>query len=112
MFKEIFSYPAVLRRHREGPLASERLEYLKYLRDRGAPLSTVLRQARYCLRVSQEIQRWPGEHRFDAADLEAIAASWAARRVAQGRAAAPRWPKNNFRSVACSFLEFWSTLAA
>ena len=111
MFEKIFSYPAVVRRHREGPLPSERLEYLQYLEHRGAPLSTVLRQARYCLRVSQEIQRWPGEHRFGAADLEAIAASWAARRVAQGRAAAPRWPKNNFRSVACSFLEHLGRLA-
>jgi hypothetical protein len=46
MFEKIFSYPAVLRRHREGPLASERLEYLKYLNDRGAALGTVLRQAR------------------------------------------------------------------
>ena len=93
MFEKIFSYPAVLRRHREGPLASERLEYLQYLSDRGAALGTLLRQARYCLCIAREIQRWPREHCFDAAELEAIAASWAARRVAQGRAAAPRWPK-------------------
>jgi hypothetical protein len=32
MFEEIFLYPAALRRHREGPLASERREFLKYLR--------------------------------------------------------------------------------
>ena len=49
MFETIFSYPAVLRRHREGPLASKRLEYLQYLHDRGAALGTVLREARYCL---------------------------------------------------------------
>ena len=59
MFAKIFSYPAVLRRHREGPLASERLEYLKYLKDHGSTLGSVLRQARYCLCVAQEIQRWP-----------------------------------------------------
>jgi len=29
IFEKIFSYPAVARRDREGPLASERLEYLK-----------------------------------------------------------------------------------
>jgi hypothetical protein len=105
MFEEIFSYPAALQRHREGPLASERREYLKYLKDRGSASGTVVRQARYCLSIAQQIQRWPREHCFKAAELEAIAASWAARRVTQGRAAAPRWPKENFRSVACSFLE-------
>src|SRR5207249_1404928 len=52
-------------------------------------LGTVLRQARYCLCIAREIQRWPREHRFNGADLEAIAASWAVGRVAQRRAAAP-----------------------
>jgi len=111
MFEKIFSYPAVLRRHREGPFAPERLEYLKYLNDRGAALGTVLRQARYCLCIAREIQRWPREHRFNGADLEAIAASWAVGRVAQRRAAAPRWPKEQFCSVACSFLDRLDRLA-
>ncbi len=111
MFEEIFSYPAALRRHREGPLASERREYLKYLKDRGSASGTVVRQARYCLSIAQQIQQWPQEHCFKAEELEAIAASWAARRVTQGRAAAPRWPKENFRSVACSFLKRLGRLA-
>ncbi len=111
MFEKIFSYPAVLQRHREGPLAPERLEYLKFLNDRGAALGTVLRQARYCLCIAREIQRWPREHCFNAADLEAIAASWAVGRVAQRRAAAPRWPKEQFCSVACSFLDRLDRLA-
>jgi len=42
MFEKIFSFPAVLRRHREGPLASERLEYLKYLNDRGLTLGSTV----------------------------------------------------------------------
>ena len=81
MFEEIFSHPAALRRHREGPLASERREYLKYLKDRGAASGTVAGQARYCLSIAQEIQQWPREHCFKATEIEAIAASWAARRV-------------------------------
>lgn len=111
MFEEIFSYPAVLRRHRQGPLASERREYLKYLKDRGAASGTVVMQARYCLSIAQEIEQWPREHCFKATEIEAIAVSWAARRVTQGRAAAPRWPKENFRSVACSFLKRLGRLA-
>ena len=111
MFEEIFSYPAVLRRHREGPLASERQEYLQYLKNRGAAWGTVFMQARYCLSIAQEIQRWPREHCFKVAELEAIATSWAVRRVTEGWAAAPRWPKENFRSVACSFLKRLGCLA-
>ncbi len=105
MFEKIFSYPAVLRRHCEGPLAPERLAYLQYLNDRGAALGTLLRQVRYCLCIAREIQRWPRDHCFNGADLEAIAATWAAGRVAQRRAAALRWPKEQFHSVACSFLD-------
>lgn len=111
MFEEIFSHPAALRRHREGPLTSERWEYLQYLKDRGAALGTVIKQARYCLSIAQEIQQYPREHCLKAAKLEAIAASWAARRVAEGWAATPRWPKENFRSVARSFLERLGRLA-
>ena len=110
MFEKIFSFPAVLRRHREGPFASERLEYLKYLNDRGLTLGTVLLHARYCLCIAREIQRWPRDHCFNAAELKAIAASWAAQRVAQGRAAAPRWPQEQFYSVACNFLDRFGRL--
>jgi integrase/recombinase XerD len=105
MFEQIFSYPAAVRRHREGPLASERREYLQYLNDRGAASGTVVRQARYCLCIAREIQGWPREHCFKTTELEAIAGSWAARRVTQGWAATPRSPKENFFSVAHSFLE-------
>jgi hypothetical protein len=41
MFEKIFYFPAVLRRHPEGPLAPERLEYLKCLNDRGVALGTL-----------------------------------------------------------------------
>jgi integrase/recombinase XerD len=111
MFERIFCFPAVIRRHREGPLASERLEYLKYLKDRGVALSTLLKHARYCLCIAHEIQRWPRDHFFSTADLEGISASWAARRVAQGRAIAPRWPQEQFQSVARSFLNRLGRLA-
>jgi hypothetical protein len=31
MFETLFSYPAILKRHREGPLATERAAYLEGL---------------------------------------------------------------------------------
>jgi hypothetical protein len=110
MFEQLFSYPAAVRRHCEGPLASERPEYLQYLKDREAASGTVVRQARYCLCIAQEIQQWPREHRPKTSQLESIAASWAARRATQGWAATPRWPKENFLSVARSFLERFGRL--
>lgn len=111
MFEKLISYPAVLRRHREGPLASERMEYLRSLHDRGAALGSLLRQARYCLCLARQIQSWPRDHRFSEADLDALAASWAEGRVAQGRASGPRWPRANFRCVAVSFLAGLGRLA-
>jgi hypothetical protein len=105
MFEEIFSGPTALRRHGEGPLASERQEYLQHLKDRGAATGTMIRQARYCLSIARGIQQYPRDYCFKATELEAIAASWAARQVKQGWADTPRWPKENFCSVAHSFLE-------
>jgi len=104
MFDRLFSYPAVLRRHCAGPLASERAAYLESLAARGAARGTLLRQARYCLCVARELQTWPRDHRFSVADLETLAASWAGGRVASGRAAAPRFPEEQFRSVAAHFV--------
>ena len=111
MFEKLFSYPAVLRRHHEGPLASERMEYLRSLHDRGAALGSLLRQARYCLCLARQVQSWPRDHRFNEADLDALAISWAEGRVAQGRALSPRWPRENFRCVAVAFLDGLGRLA-
>ena len=86
MFDTLFSHPAVLRCHREGPLAVERAAYLEALAAQGAARGTLLRRAGYCLCIAQDLQRWPREDRFRGADLEALAA---AGRVARGRGAAP-----------------------
>lgn len=104
MFETLYSYAAVLRRHRTAPLAAERAAYLQGLAAGGAARETVLGRARYCLWVAQELQRWPPEHRFQLADLEALAATWAAGQVARGRAATVRWPAAHFRATAADFL--------
>ncbi len=105
MFETLFSYPGVLRRHREGPLAAERAAYLEGLVAQGAARATVLRRAGYCLWIARELQRWPREHRFRVAEVEGLAAAWAAGRVAGGRAGAPRWPQEHFRFAARDFLK-------
>lgn len=104
MFETLFSYPGVLRRHREGPLATERAAYLEGLAAQGVARATVLRRAGYCLWMARELRRWPPGHRFRVADVGALAAAWAAGRVAGGRAAAPRWPREHCRVATTDFL--------
>ena len=104
MFETLFTCPGALRRHREGPLAAERAAYLSELVAQGMARGTILRRSSYCLRVAVELQRWPPNQCLDEHDVEALAAAWAARRFASGRAASTRWPKEHFRFVATDFL--------
>lgn len=104
MFERLFSYPSVLRRHFEGPLAAERSNYLKKLAAQGMARSTILDQARYSLCIAKQLQRWPSDHCFNEDEVRALAAEWAAKRVAQGHALSHRWPEENFRSAAIAFL--------
>ena len=55
MFEMLFTYPGVLRRHREGPLAEERAACL----DQCVAPATLIKQARCCLRVAVELAHWP-----------------------------------------------------
>jgi len=105
MFETLFTYPSVLRRHREGPLAAERVAYLSELADRGMAHGTILRRSSYCLCIAIALQRWPPDRCFDEAEVELLAQDWAAQRTAAGRASSPRWPKEHFRFEATDFLQ-------
>lgn len=105
MFETLFSYPAVLHRHRDGPLAKERAAYLTGLQVRGIPRSTVLQRARDCLRIARDLQAWPPEQRFSHAEVEVLVATWAAERRAAGDARTSRWPRARLRVVAAEFLQ-------
>ena len=78
MFETLFTYPGVLRRHREGPLAAECAAYLSELADRGMAHGTILRQSSYCLCIALALQRWPPDRCFDEAEVELLAEEWAA----------------------------------
>ncbi len=103
MFESCFVYPAVVKPHREGPLAAERVAYLEGLVGRGAARATVLRRAHYCLAVAEAVGRAP-RALWSAAEVDALAAAWAQRQVIVGRAAVPRWPHEHFHLVAVEFL--------
>lgn len=104
MFETLFSAPAVIRRHRESPLAVERAAYLKEMETQGMARGTILHRSSYCLCVAVELQRWPPDHCFDEKEIKVLSSTWAAKRVADGRASSLRWPQEHFRFTAADFL--------
>lgn len=104
MFEALFTYPGVLRRHRDGPLAADRAAHLSDLAAQGMARGTVLRRSSYCLCVAVELQRWPSDRCFDEDEVEQLAMGWAAERSANGRASSPRWPQVQFRLAATDFI--------
>ena len=52
MFETLFTYPRVLRRHREEPLTEERAAYLSELAAQCVAPATLIKQARCCLSVA------------------------------------------------------------
>jgi site-specific recombinase XerD len=104
MFETLFTYPAVLARHRDGPLARERASYLEGLAAQGMAHETLLWRARYALCVAREIAGWPADHLFAERDIGETAIAWATKRVTAGRAESHRWPEEFFRFAATDFL--------
>jgi site-specific recombinase XerD len=106
MFEQLFRYPGVVRRHRDGPLAHERATYLASLGIRGIAPETLLKYARYCLAVAHVVHPRPRDRSFTTSEIDVLARKWAAGRVQHRRAAAPRWPQQHFRAIATEFLKW------
>ena len=100
MFETLFTYPRVLRRHRDGPLAEERAAYLSEFAARCVAPATLIKQARCCLRVAVELERWPTDRCFDHAEVREMAARYAAR----SRVASSRHASEHFRATAVGLL--------
>ncbi len=106
MFDKLFTWAPIVRRHQEGPLASERAAYLEHLAQQGMAHGTLLRQSSYCLCVAREIAGFPAEKTWSVEEVDALARDWANRRVVLGRASSFRWPRVQFRAAAVAFLGF------
>jgi site-specific recombinase XerD len=105
MFDQLFRYPAVVRRHGDGPFAQERATYLAGLARRGSPTETLLKYARYCLAIAHVVHATPPDRSFTTSEVDDLARQWAATRVDDRRATAPRWPHLAFRAIATEFLK-------
>jgi site-specific recombinase XerD len=115
MFDSLFTYPGVVKRHKEGPLAAERAAYLEALAARGTARSTLVRRAVFCLCVAQSLDKldWASDGQLlSAAEIDELACAWAAQQVLNGRAAAPRWPRLHFRAAALEFVAAMGRLRA
>ena len=75
MFETLFRDPAVLRRHREGPLLKERAAYLRELSSQGLARGTLVGRAVNCLRVAVALSRHPEEHVFGLDEVGALLTS-------------------------------------
>ena len=100
MFETLFTYPTVVRRHREGPFAQERAAYLTALAAQSVARTTLIKQARCCLRVAIELEIWPADHCFDNDEVREMAFRYASR----CRAASSRNAEEHFRSTAADLL--------
>jgi hypothetical protein len=64
MYEALFSRSAAIQRHRDGPLAAERVAYLESLAAQGTPRTTIRIRADYCLQISKELEQWPRDRCF------------------------------------------------
>ncbi len=105
MFDQLFRSPAVVRRHRDGPLAHERAAYLTGLASRGSATETLLKYARYCLAIAHVVHASPPDRSFTTSEIDGLASEWAAVRVHDRGTETPRRTLCEFRAIATMFLK-------
>ena len=100
MFKTLFAYPKVVRRHRDGPFADERAAYLAKRAAQGVSHATLIKEAQTSLRVAVELERWPADHGFSIDEVREMASGYATR----CRAEWSRHARDHFRTTALDWL--------
>jgi integrase/recombinase XerD len=108
MFETLYSYPQVLRRHREGPWAEERERFLAQCVEQGFARATLREIAAELLVVAQYFHI--GEARFSTQDVEAAADRWVRFQRRRERIQDCRWSRQRFISTANSWLRFLDCL--
>jgi hypothetical protein len=80
VFEQLIKHPRVLARHRQSPLAEERLRYLVHCAGLGMARSTLLRIATFLLDITDSLRlaQRPGEL-ITPAEIQVQAARWAQR---------------------------------
>lgn len=108
MFEELFVYPKVIARHRDGPEAAKRLSYLKHLADQGAARSTLLRTVRELPIIAAWLDI-AGGRLVSRIEIDAAAQCWARCQHQRNRASGG-WSRKAFNDVAVAWLGFLGQL--
>lgn len=109
MFEQLFTYPAVLRRHQEAPWVAERARYLAHRAEQGCARQTLLRLAEELLVVARALKVSPTPV-VPPAQIAAAAEQWAQRQRRRGRTRSLRWSRGLFIQVATQWLRFLGRL--
>jgi len=109
MFEKLFKYRSVQARHRNAPLAQERVAYLSHRAEQGSAKATLLNIARELLVICRYVRLLP-RHQIDATEIEVAAQRWARRQQRHHRAKVQRWSQALFVLRATQWLQFLDLL--
>lgn len=111
MFQTLYSYPRVVARHREGPFAQAREQFLNHYACRGAAPATLLRLARELLVIAQRLDL-QGNRVIPLAEIEAGADRWIAYQRRHRRIRSAGGSRQLFVQTASAWLRFLGRLEA
>ena len=105
MFEQIFKSPSAISRHREGPLAKERANYLTHLAGCGASRS-LLRQTEFYMLAAAKRMKLDETSRLSPEQIAVAARSWAKRSQRKSYPGGISGPKERFESVVTAWFSF------
>jgi site-specific recombinase XerD len=111
MFGQLFQRPEARARHRDGPLAQERLSYLEHLARQGKTHDFLAVTAYYLLGVVQYLHlATRPDDAISCSEIERAAALWAVRPIKSPRTASHSRTADRFRFYATGWLTFLGRL--
>src|SRR5712691_2702351 len=109
VFESLFKYPRVVARHRTGPSAEAREQFLKHCANQGLAGATLLRHARELLVIAERIDITKGET-IGSPAIEVAADRWAREQHDRHRVQALQWSRKLFVQTATNWLHFLGCL--
>ncbi len=109
MFETLFKYPRVIARHRTGPSAEAREQFLKHCVGQGLASATVLRHARELLVIAERIDITRGET-IGSPAIDDAADRWAREQHDRHRVQALQWSRKLSVQTATNWLHFLGCL--
>ncbi len=110
MFEQLYNYRGTIRRHQEGPLAKERIQYLAFKAEGGSPRSTLVQTAPYLLTIASRTGL-ANKAKVSIDEIEMAASRWARRRRRKGLTGKIQRSKKPFTLAALGWFRFLNRLA-